>query len=83
MTTHQLKTNTEPFNAIAKDEKTAEFRKNDRDFKVNDWLHLREYNPITGYTGRDMFVRISHVQTGYGIPEGYAMLSIKIEPLFA
>ena len=74
---HELKTNTVPFFALFTKEKTAEFRKNDRNFKVGDTLILKEYDPLTAYTGLYLLRKVTHVQTGYGIPDGYAMLSVR------
>jgi hypothetical protein len=74
---HELKTNPDPFGAILMKEKTAEFRKNDRNFKPGDTLILKEYNPFTAYSGRYLLRKVTHIQTGYGIPEGYAMLSMR------
>ncbi len=75
---HELKTNPVPYGFLLTKEKTAEFRKMDRDFKIGDTLILKEYNPFTAYTGRYLLRKITHIQIGYGIPEGYAMLSIRI-----
>lgn len=74
---HELKTNPDPFGYLFTKEKTAEFRKNDRDFKVGDTLILKEYNPFTAYSGRYLLRKVTHIQIGYGIPDGYAMLSIR------
>lgn len=74
---HELKTNPDPFGFILTNEKKAEFRKMDRDFKIGDTLILKEYNPFTAYTGRYLLRKITHIQIGYGIPEGFAMLSIR------
>lgn len=83
MKTHELKTLTNPFNAICRNDKKAEFRFNDRDFKVGDRLYLREWIPDGGterggyFTGDSRMRRITHIQTGFGIPDGYAMLSME------
>jgi len=74
---HELKTNPNPFICVSLDQKRAEFRKNDRDFKVYDTLILREYDVFHGYTGSYELRYITHIQEGYGIPEGYVMLSIR------
>ena len=75
---HSLKTWPEPFKAIWIGEKTADFRKFDRDFRVEDHLQLREYDPISNaFSERYIEVRITHITTGFGIPEGYCMLSFK------
>jgi len=74
---HELKTNPDPFGALFTKEKTAEFRKNDRGFKIGDTLILKEYNSFTAYTGRYLLRKVTHIQIGYGIPDGYAMLSVR------
>jgi hypothetical protein len=76
MKVHELKIDIAPFTGILNGDKLAEFRVNDRDFKYKDILHLREYADGE-YTGNDVICQITHIQTGHGIPEGYAMLSIK------
>lgn len=49
---HELKIICNFFNDILFSNKNFEIRKNDRDFKVNDILILKEYNPIEKkYTG--------------------------------
>ncbi len=78
MNCHILKTWPEPFEAIWRGNKTAEFRKDDRGYAVGDGLMLREYDPETGqYTGRRATARVTCVTKGFGIPEGYAMLSLR------
>lgn len=68
---HVLKTDLEPFQSLWEGNKTAEFRKNDRDFKIGELLELRCAD------GRGIVVRITHIQSGYGIPSDYVMLSFK------
>lgn len=77
--THELKTHPEPFELVHCGLKHAEFRVNDRDFETGDQLWLREYDPLTGhYSGREVVALLTCVTTGYGIPEGYAMLSMRV-----
>lgn len=83
---HQLKTHPSAFRAVILGDKRAEFRKNDRGFSPGDVLVLSEFDPepiITGghFTGQNVLVRITHMVQGpaYGIPEGFAMLSIEVE----
>ena len=75
---HILKTHPEPFQAVFDGLKTFEFRYNDRNFQVGDFLDLKEYNPITKeFSGRSIQVKITYILAeGYNIPEGYAILSI-------
>jgi hypothetical protein len=75
---HDLKVWPLWFQAIWDGDKTAEFRRDDRDFAVGDILVLREYDPGTPeFTGRKVEVRVTHITTsaGVGIPDGYVMMS--------
>lgn len=77
--THELKTWPDAFEAIWDGRKKAEFRKNDRDFAVGDILVLMEWDPETGISsGRQVRARVTDMRAGprFGIPEGYAMLSL-------
>ena len=76
---HVLKCWPEPFEAVLSGRKTAEFRLNDRDFRVGDSILLNEWHPTTGvYTGRGCLRVITHVlDSGYGMPDGFAMLSLE------
>ena len=74
---HPLKTDKAPFEPLFLGWKTAEFRKDDRGFKLGDQLHLREVDERKIPTGRTVIAQITHIQTGYGIPHGYCMLSFR------
>lgn len=75
MKIHELKTAPDVFDAVWCGLKTAEFRKNDRDFQVGDWLWLRDWDG-TCYCA-SVAAEITHIVFGpnFGIPEGFAMLS--------
>lgn len=76
---HELKCWPEPFEAMWKDLKTCEVRKNDRDFKVGDILHLREFSPdMRIYLGRGMVAHVLHIQTGFGLPEDVCVMSVVV-----
>lgn len=87
MKTHELKCWPAYFEAIKVGKKNFEYRLNDRDFKVGDVLHLREYEPqgayeIFRYTGRELFCMVTYlVQTntlpGYQYNDNYCIMSIK------
>ena len=64
--------------------KTFEIRKDDRGFVKGDILHLREasYNGLDAgksmdYTGREMIVKVTHKLKGYGLKDGWCLLSIE------
>lgn len=83
---HELKTDSEPFNASWWGWKQYEIRKLDRDFKSGDQLSLRETvnsgeamgngAPLE-YTGRCLGREITEVRTGYGIKDGWCILGVK------
>ncbi len=79
--THLLKTWPEFFVAIMDGIKTFEYRKNDRDFKPGDTLVLAEYEPENkAFTGQRIQAKVTYVLKGkMGVPDGYAVLSFKIE----
>lgn len=77
MTIHELKILPEYFRAQYNGEKQFEIRKNDRDYKLGDWLKLREYDPIAEmYTGRYMIVEVTYI-TDYRQKDGYVVLGTK------
>ena len=52
---HELKTLPEYFKEVVSGNKPFEVRKNDRPFKVGDYLMLREYEPKEAlYTGKKL-----------------------------
>jgi len=76
---HTLKTWPEPFQAVFDGSKTAELRDGrDRDFKVGDVLLLQEFDPKERvYTGCEIHVEVTYIQTGFGLPDGLVMLSFR------
>ena len=74
---HELKTEAGPYHAVAREEKRAEFRRNDRNFQVSDILVLRQYDPMYGYSGAYLLRKITHIQEGFGMHKWYSMLSIR------
>ena len=78
---HDLKTWPKVFEAVKSGIKTAEYRKNDRNFKQGQFLNLREWLPSKQeYTGESLLVKIMHIVYGgqFGIPEDYCVMSIRL-----
>lgn len=73
---HKLKTETEYYQAIEKGLKKFELRKNDRDYKVGDYIYLEE--TVNGtYTGRKLPpMEIKYILDGgkFGLEEGYCAI---------
>lgn len=77
MSTHELKIWPEHFEPVRSGLKTAEFRKDDRDFKAYDIILFREFSPATQqYTGNECPAVIHHVTRGEPLPKGFCLLSI-------
>ncbi|KKK69992.1 hypothetical protein LCGC14_2928500 [marine sediment metagenome] len=87
MTIHFLKTDHETYRNMESGEKTFDYRKNDRDFKVRDKVTLRDYFPdIRGrYTqeydvyGSSIDFEITYILYGgkYGLPDNYCIMQLK------
>jgi hypothetical protein len=74
---HELQILPTYFAEVKSREKRAEYRYNDRNFKVGDILVLREYEN-GGYTGRHLHFKITHIlEDVYSMPEKWVILSIK------
>ena len=77
---HALKITPCFFENVIKGTKKFEYRKNDRDFRVGDYIALNEYKEDSGYTGRSALFCITHIavkeQLPAPLPNGYVILSI-------
>jgi len=81
MKIHFLKTYPEPWHAVQLGLKTAEFRLNDRDYQVGDYLVLQLVDVHEDGTviklNRNIFRQVTHIlANSFGMPRGYAMLSL-------
>jgi hypothetical protein len=79
MAKHELKTWPDVFDAMFHRKKMFDVRKNDRDFKVDDTIILRRYDPEKGeYTGGICGRRVTYILQGgqFGIEPGYVVLSL-------
>lgn len=75
MSSHDLKVWPEFFAPLERGDKLFELRRDDRDFKVGDWLKLREWAPPDianakpgGFTGARCLRRISYVLRAADVP---------------
>jgi hypothetical protein len=85
---HELKTWPDMFQGIWDGKKHHEVRKNDRGYKVGDFLELREWQPseeplrvtIEGYSGRRILAEVTWMTTGgsFGLPTDLCVLSIEV-----
>lgn len=76
---HELKIKSEYLLAVQDGSKTFEIRKNDRNYKVGDWLHLRGYHNGQ-HTGLETVKQISYMFEGndqYGLKKGFVVLGLR------
>lgn len=76
---HYLKIKPEFFDKVQRGIKTAELRKNDRDFQTGDTLTLQEFDSVSGYTGDTINVYVKDVTDVSEYAPGYVLLSIERE----
>lgn len=77
---HELKTWTPYFQDVLDGKKTFEYRVNDRNFKLGDWLTLKEWDQDKQeYTGRSFQYRVTYIIYGgmFGIPKDYCIMQVK------
>lgn len=65
--------------AVVSGEKRAEVRKLDRTYSAGDTLLMR----CEEIDGGVIYAQITHIQEGYGIPDGYGVLSIEFKDVNA
>ncbi|HYF89021.1 DUF3850 domain-containing protein [Azospirillum sp.] len=76
---HELKADPTPFSDLVSGRKRAEVRRDDRGFQVGDKLFLCEFDrKAQTYSGRQCCARVTHIQRGYGLPEGLVVLSVDV-----
>ncbi|MBM4029513.1 MAG: DUF3850 domain-containing protein [Planctomycetes bacterium] len=76
---HTLKIWPQYLDPIGRLEKTFEVRKSDRDFRVGDILHLREWFPDRDEWGaRNITCFVTYIMHGpvFGIEDGYCVMGI-------
>lgn len=79
MQIHELKISPKYFKDVKSRNKNFEIRKDDRDFKVGDFITLKEYENGQ-YTGREikniLIIYILRDATEYGLMDGYCILGL-------
>lgn len=74
---HELKILPEYFNEVQSHNKHFELRKYDRDYRVGDWILLKEFENCS-YTGRECgYFKITYILRNcpeYGLADGYCIL---------
>lgn len=79
---HELKIVPEYFRAVKEGKKKFEIRKNDRNFKVGEYIDLREYSGDKGYTGNRLCLKIVYMIESdlfpQGLKDGYCVLGIEV-----
>jgi ASC-1-like (ASCH) protein len=71
-----LKILPEYYEAVKCGDKTFEVRLNDRDYQVNDVLHLQEFNNGR-YTGRELVVAVTYIlDNPTYCKKGYVIMSL-------
>jgi hypothetical protein len=81
---HELKSWPQFFEAVISGEKTFEVRVNDRNFRIGDFLFLREYDPVTSqYSSRFQYARITYILGSdpalqHALDPNYVVLAISL-----
>lgn len=81
MKIHELKTIPPYYQAVEEGLKNWDLRKDDRDFKVGEFVRLKEYDPVKKvYSGHYLIFRISYILRNapkFGLKEGYCILTLE------
>ncbi|MCB5951077.1 DUF3850 domain-containing protein [Enterococcus sp. BWT-B8] len=71
---HELKIDTEYFEAVLNEKKNFEIRFNDRNFQIGDTIILQEITKDREFTGRELTATISYI-TDFEQKEGFVVFS--------
>lgn len=76
-TVHCVKILPDNFEDVISKKMSFQIRKCDRDYKLGDFLYLREYDEK--YTGRAIPAKVTHIlRESDGLKEGYVLLNILV-----
>lgn len=81
--THDLKIAPEYFDDVREGRKSFEVRRNDRAYRVGDFVRLREFSAASNYTGREQLRRICFILDGFSLGLQPGFVALGLEPLFA
>ena len=75
---HELKCWPQFFDVMFNEKKNFDYRKNDRNFSIDDDIRFREFDPQTNeYTGRTMLRVITYIlENEINLPDGYCILGL-------
>lgn len=79
MKTHDLKTHPQFWEQVLLGTKSFELRRNDRDFKVNDFVRLNRFDPSFGFTGETQSYAITYIllpEDCPGLLPGFCILGL-------
>lgn len=75
---HFLKCDRSQFQTLSWKEQKCTVRFDDRNFVVGDEIIFVDYNQDTKRASGDSFLMlITHIQRGYGLPDGYVAISVE------
>jgi hypothetical protein len=76
---HTLKILPEYFKEVLSGNKTFELRKDDRDYKVEDLLRLKEWDG-SSFTGNNVVTEVTYILkdcSRYGLKKGFVIIGMK------
>ena len=76
--THELKLLPQYYKEVLNGNKNFELRKDDRDYKLNDLLLLKEWDG-SEYTGKNVYKSVNYILRDcpdYGLKKGFVILGI-------
>lgn len=78
MRIHELKVAGIHFPALRAGRKKFEYRLNDRDYKVGDYLLLRELTELMVFTGKWLLFQVEYIldDSWYSMPKNHMVLSL-------
>ena len=75
---HDIKLHHSVWSDVVGGKKPWEFRKNDRDYRVGDYLYLRWYDDESDSFRNGFIARVTYIIHGpsFGVPDGFCVMTI-------